>query len=99
MKVHPTYDIERSYEDNYKEGPFLDITPPQRTVTPEHSFLDFQVNSLLGVPAGPLLNANWVITYAKLGFDLLVYKTVRTAERPCHPNPNCMYLSQKRQLR
>ncbi|MEC4677682.1 MAG: dihydroorotate dehydrogenase [Nitrospirota bacterium] len=99
MKAHPTYDIERSYEDNYKEGPFLDITPPQRTVTPEHSFLDFQVNSLLGMPAGPLLNANWVIAYAKLGFDLLVYKTVRTEERPCHPNPNCMYLSQKRQLR
>lgn len=99
MKVHPTYDIERSYEDNYQEGPFLDITPPKRKVSPQLSFLGFRVNSLLGVPAGPLLNANWVIAYAQLGFDLLVYKTVRTEERPCHPNPNCMYLSQKRQLR
>jgi len=99
MKANPTYDIERSYEDNYQEGPFLDITPPQRKIRPEKSFLGFQVNSLLGVPAGPLLNANWVTAYAALGFDLLVYKTVRTEERPCHPNPNCMYLNQKRQLR
>ncbi len=98
MKAHPTYNIERSYEDNYQEGPFLDVTPPQRKISPEFSFLGFKVNSLFGVPAGPLLNANWVIAYAKLGFDLLVYKTVRTEERPCHPNPNCMYLSQKRQL-
>lgn len=99
MKANPTYDIERSYEDNYREGPFLDTMPPRRTITPEKSFVGFQVNSLLGVPAGPLLNANWVIAYAKLGFDLLVYKTVRTQEKLCHPNPNCMYLTQKRQLR
>lgn len=98
MKTHPTYDIERSYEENYEQGPFLDITPPQRKITAKKSFLGFQVNSLLGVPAGPLLNANWIIAYAALGFDLLVYKTVRTQARSCHPKPNCMYLNQKRPL-
>ncbi|MFQ5588012.1 MAG: dihydroorotate dehydrogenase [Nitrospiria bacterium] len=98
MKVKPTYDIARSYEENYQEGPFLDFTPPNRQVAPDKTFLGFKVNSLLGVPAGPLLNANWIIAYAALGFDLLVYKTVRTQERPCHPNPNCMYLNQKRPL-
>ncbi len=99
MKARPAYDIERSYDENYRDGPFLDITPPQRKITAEKSFLGFQVNSLLGVPAGPLLNANWIKAYAQLGFDLLVYKTLRTQERPCHPNPNCMYLSQQRPLR
>ncbi len=98
MSVHSTYDIERSYDENYEKGPFLDIAPPPRKIRPEQSFLGFSVNSKIGIPAGPLLNANWIITYAKLGFDLLVYKTVRTQARACHPNPNCMYLNQKRPL-
>ncbi len=99
MSADPTYDIHRSYDENYLEGPFLKESPPKRNITPQKSFLGFQVNSLLGVPAGPLLNANWIKAYAELGFDLLVYKTVRSQERACHPNPNCMYLNQKRQLR
>ncbi len=98
MKTNSTYDIERSYDENYEKGPFLELSPPQRKISPDKSFLGFKVNSLIGVPAGPLLNANWIIAYAELGFDLLVYKTVRTQERAAHPNPNCMYLNQKRQL-
>jgi dihydroorotate dehydrogenase len=87
-----TYDIHRSYEENYQEGPFIKERPPARVLSSRQTFLGFSVNSLLGVPAGPLLNANWILAYADLGFDLLVYKTVRTVATPSHKNPNCMFL-------
>lgn len=44
--------------------------------------------SPLGIPAGPLLNGKWLLYYANLGFDILVYKTVRTAPRECYALPN-----------
>jgi len=89
----PTYDIKRSYDENYVEGPFLEALPPPRIIQKTTRFLGFEVNSRLGVPAGPLLNARWIKAYAALGFDLLVYKTVRTRPVPSHPNPNCMFLA------
>ncbi len=98
MPLTPTYDISRSYEENYQEGPFLKEIPPQRVITAQKTFLGFKVNSLLGIPAGPLLNAKWIKAYAACGFDLLVYKTVRTRETPCHPKPNCMFLDLSQQL-
>lgn len=95
MKPSPTYDITRSYEANYQEGPFLKEKPPTRQIRKKVKFLGFDVNSRLGIPAGPLLNSRWIIAYAELGFDLLVYKTVRTAATPSHPDPNCMFLQWK----
>ncbi len=92
MPSQPTYRIDLSYEDNYKQGPFFKDEIPKRKITRRENFLGFEVNSRLGIPAGPLLNANWVLTYAALGFDLPVYKTVRTHFAPSHPAPNCMIL-------
>lgn len=96
--MRPTYDIHLSYEDNYSKGPFFADTIPQRKITEKKTLLDFRLNSILGIPAGPLLNSNWIKLYAELGFDLLVYKTVRTARHPSHPAPNCMLLEVKGQL-
>jgi dihydroorotate dehydrogenase len=90
-----TYDISASYEENYQKGPTVSVAPPQRDISPTQNFLGFSVNSCLGVPAGPLLNANWILAYACLGFDLLVYKTVRTIATPSHPHPNCIFLEKK----
>jgi len=89
----PTYDIGRSYDDNYAEGPFFtgDV-PPAPDGPPRYRFLDFPLNSPLGVPAGPLLNSRWISLYAGLGFDVPIYKTVRSGARPSHPAPNCMFL-------
>lgn len=98
MKPTPTYDIARSYEANYQEGPFLKEKPPVRTIQKTVKFLGFDVNSRLGIPAGPLLNSRWIIAYGALGFDLLVYKTVRTSATPSHPDPNCMFLQLKEPL-
>ncbi|MFQ5950305.1 MAG: dihydroorotate dehydrogenase, partial [Nitrospiria bacterium] len=93
MKPNPTYDIHRSYEANYQAGPSIREKAPQRRLTRRERFLGFEINSRIGIPAGPLLNARWIRAYAELGFDLLVYKTVRTCETPSHPNPNCMFLN------
>ncbi len=49
--------------------------------------------SPLAVAAGPLLNAAWCRYYARLGFDVLTYKTVRTATRACYPTPNLVPLA------
>jgi dihydroorotate dehydrogenase (NAD+) catalytic subunit len=40
------------------------------------------------VAAGPLLNARWVEGYARLGFDVLTYGTVRSRPWPAHSLPN-----------
>jgi hypothetical protein len=40
--------------------------------------LAMQVASRLGVPAGPLLDSRWTTFAARMGFDILTYKTIRT---------------------
>lgn len=89
----PTYDIALSYDANYADGPFFTGELPPPGGPPRYRFLDFPISAPLGVPAGPLLNARWVALYARLGFDLPVYKTVRSAYRKVHPAPNCMFLA------
>jgi dihydroorotate dehydrogenase len=98
MALQPTYRIDLSYEENYQRGPFFNGETPKRQIIRKHRFLGFELNSLIGIPAGPLLNSNWIKTYAALGFDLPVYKTVRTLPYPSHPAPNCMFLDFKGQL-
>lgn len=91
--IHPAYDIDKSYEWNYRKGPFFSGPyPPKREAVSPVRFLDFEIGSRLGIAAGPLLNSNWIRVYAKLGFDILTYKTVRTASRPSNPNPNCVFI-------
>jgi dihydroorotate dehydrogenase (NAD+) catalytic subunit len=91
--LQPTYDVTKSYEWNYRNGPlFLGPYPPPRKIRKPVRLLDFELNSRLGVAAGPLLNSNWIRVYAKLGFDLLSYKTVRTQNRPSNPKPNCVFV-------
>ncbi len=91
--LSPTYDIHKSYDDNYAEGPFYEGDLPASPIgAPGYRLLDFPLYAPIGVPAGPLLNARWLALYAKLGFDAPVYKTVRSGPRECHPAPNCMVL-------
>ncbi|RCU49549.1 dihydroorotate dehydrogenase [Corallincola holothuriorum] len=93
------YDISKTYEDNYQNGPFFAGDMPTRPAIKQmQKVFDFEVNSRLGVPAGPLLNSHWCDVYAQLGFDLPVYKTVRSVERACHPAPNCIFLNAENQF-
>ncbi len=93
------YRTDKSYQWNYDhgpsfEGPFPELRKPEK----KFKLWNFELNSPLGVPAGPLLDSKWIDLYGKLGFDIPVYKTVRTIERECHPNPNCVFVDAQRQL-
>ncbi len=91
--AEPMYDPERSYYENFEHGPFgvFAQTPPPRDETaPRHSFLGMPVNAPFGIPAGPLVNGKFVKAALDFGFDLPVYKTVRTRRYDCHPWPNVL---------
>lgn len=93
MLQTPFYDPEKSYEDNFEQGPFgafADGTKYQQDGEPSHSLFGFPVFLPFGIAAGPLLNGKFVKAALDKGFDLAVYKTVRTGKYPCHPWPNVL---------
>lgn len=87
-----TYRIDRSYEWNYQNGPLFAGPYPDVPATPAKDFFGLPVASRLGVSAGLLLNARWIEAYARLGFDLLTYKTVRSQARLCQDLPNWLFV-------
>ncbi|MFQ0996311.1 dihydroorotate oxidase [Gilliamella sp. CG25] len=89
----PFYDPTISYEDNYANGPFglfTQLSHVEHVATQTSQFLNLNVNLPFGMPAGPLLNANYIKAAFAYGFDLCVYKTVRTRFHKCHPLPNVL---------
>lgn len=97
----PIYNIRETYLYNAEEGPFFPSSLPLRPVAGKHTwptFLDFKIASPFGVAAGPLLNSRWVALAANLGFDVLVYKTIRSREHPGHPLPNVLLVDVKSTL-
>jgi dihydroorotate dehydrogenase (NAD+) catalytic subunit len=55
---------------------------------PGGQLLGFMLDSSVGISAGPLLNSKWVEAYARVGFDILTYATVRTSFAPPLGLPN-----------
>lgn len=93
MLYKPFYDPTKTYEDNYNLGPFgiFNTTRKyQESKILQYDFLGFKVNLPFGIPAGPLLNSKYVLGAFESGFDIAVYKTVRTSTYPCHPFPNIL---------
>jgi dihydroorotate dehydrogenase len=89
----PFYDPTRSYEDNYDNGPFNEFTDGQRWQMHGEPQVDFhgqKVYAPFGIPAGPLLNSKFCKAAFDKGFDIAVYKTVRSEAYPCHPFPNVL---------
>ncbi|MEZ6121498.1 MAG: hypothetical protein R3C28_33755, partial [Pirellulaceae bacterium] len=88
------YDIDQSYDWNYQNPPSLeniphDVVAAAKTTIPGlWSICGLRVASPLGIAAGPLLNGDWLLYYAGLGFDILTYKTVRSGFRTCYAAPN-----------
>ncbi|MDA8597241.1 dihydroorotate oxidase [Candidatus Pacebacteria bacterium] len=87
------YDPERSYYENYEAGPFGSFartSPLVREDEPREVFLGLKVHTRFGIPAGPLLHGGYVKAALDKGFDLPVYKTVRTGAHSCHEYPNVL---------
>ena len=109
----PFYDVNRTYEDNYLQGPFgafaevmkgdsaagasaqsAQTTQSQASDQAEE-FLGFRVNLPFGIPAGPLLNERFTTAAFRMGFDLAVYKTVRSRAWGCNAFPNVLAVHPK----
>ena len=89
----PFYDPTKSYEENYDSGPFgafADGKAYVRLDEPKIDFLGYKVYTPFGIPAGPLLNSKFCKAALEKGFDICVYKTVRSDVFPCHPFPNVL---------
>src|SRR5437762_181987 len=90
MDKLPRYEIAQSYDWNYANAPAestdIDVPP----FPGQWDFCGIPVDSPLGVPAGPLLNSGWILYYARLGFSVLTYKTVRSSFRACYDPPNLL---------
>jgi len=92
-----TYRIDRSYSWNYEHTPKL---PRVRRLpaAPGGRLFDYPLNSPLGIAAGPLLNSKWVEAYARVGYDVLTYATVRTSFSPAHVLPNIRAVENRDQV-
>ncbi len=97
----PFYDPNKAYEENYAEGPFGafsdgeiiaspvdELRPRENNSKKTYDFLGFKVNSPFGIAAGPLFNGKFCQAAFNKGFDICVYKTVRTREKKSNPWPN-----------
>lgn len=86
--VVQNYDLQRTWQWNLDHSPRATDATSQSALPGPWTWCGLPVSSPLGIPAGPLLNSGWLLQYANLGFDVLVYKTVRSTQRDCYPLPN-----------
>lgn len=89
----PFYDPTKSYDENYADGPFgsfADGKVHKEKGAPNYEFFGYKIYTPFGIPAGPLLNSNFMKGAFDKGFDIAVYKTVRSDTYPCHPFPNVL---------
>lgn len=101
MKNQPFYDPNLSYEENYDQGPFgafADGEVFKQEGEPQKDFLGQKVFLPFGIPAGPLLNSAFCKAAFEKGFDICIYKTVRSRSFPCHPFPNVLSVKLKGDL-
>ncbi|MBU1031548.1 tRNA-dihydrouridine synthase [Patescibacteria group bacterium] len=101
MLKTPFYDPNLSYEENYERGPFggfVEGNAFQQKGEPQYNFFGQKVYLPFGIPAGPLLNSKFCKAAFEKGFDICVYKTIRSAVFPCHPFPNILAVKVKGDL-
>lgn len=83
------YDIEATWRKNLTQAPVVShVDGSEQMPGGPWRWCSLDVHSPLGIPAGPLLNGDWICHYAQLGFDILVYKTVRSTAHECYALPN-----------
>jgi len=89
----PFYDPEKTYEENYDKGPFgafADGKIFRQSGQPQYDYHGQKIYAPFGIPAGPLLNSNYIKAAFEKGFDIAVYKTVRSDFYKTHPFPNIL---------
>lgn len=83
------YDPNRTYDDNYDNGPFdIDSTDYRSDQSSAYTFLGNPINFPFGIAAGSLPTSRHTSAAFRLGFDVVCYKTQRSDEFPSNPYPN-----------
>ena len=83
--------LDRSFAWNAAHVPKLPGRPRKVPAGPGAWIFGRRVECPIGVAAGPLPNSRWIEAYARLGYGLLTYKTVRTTARPAFGQPNLAF--------
>ena len=90
MLSTPFYDPNKSYEENWETGPFGAFADGKE--------LGQEKRIPFGIAAGPLLNAKFIKAALDKGFDICVYKTVRSYEKKSNQWPNVLQVDIKGDL-
>ena len=83
--------LDRSFAWNAAHPPRLPPRPRRLPAAPPVPLFDRALECPVGIAAGPLPNSRWIEAYARLGYGLLTYKTVRTIERAAYTAPNLAF--------
>lgn len=90
------YNLQKTFEENIKKGPFFTGAIPHRQAVPKKDWIklfDYEVMGRLGLAACPFVaNARGVKLACELGYDLITWKTIRSHASPAHPYPNFTFL-------
>lgn len=92
MLKAPFFDPNKTYYENWEQGPFNDFADGVvlEAGQPRFEFLGQPLSYPLGIPAGPLLNGKYVNAALDKGFDVPVHKTVRSRVRESNLWPNVL---------
>ena len=92
--LSPLYDIHKTFEENFSSPHFSAIIPPSRQCFPNNRthFLGYSLASSIGAAPCAVTTGKGIALLARLGFDVLTYKTIRRRAYRSHPLPNIVYL-------
>ncbi len=91
MRNAPFYDPEKTFDDNFENGPFGILKKTKPTIsktTPEYTFLGYKINFPFGIAAGSLPTSKHIKAAFDIGFDVNCYKTQRTTKIDANQYPN-----------
>lgn len=95
MLQTPFYDPQKTYDQNYNDGPFgafADGKDLRKNIEPKFDFLGFKIQTPFGIPSGPLINAKFCKAAFEKGFDVIHYKTRRSVAFPANDWPNVLFV-------
>jgi dihydroorotate dehydrogenase (NAD+) catalytic subunit len=84
------YRSNRSFAWNAAHAPKLPARPRKLRPAPPVSLFDRTLASPIGIAAGPLLSSKWIEAYARLGYGIFTYKTVRSSAQAAPSPPNLL---------
>ncbi len=97
--AYATHDASQTYEWALENGPLEMPIPARPLASRATKIWDLDLLSPTGIAAGPAYDSEFVRRYLQLGFDTVIYKTVRSIARDCHPFPNCLFVDDAQMLR